>query len=103
VSASEVTKRAAEVFGDSSSASAPVAAAGTGATLGAGGWAQPARAAAIEMIRTFFTSLTLVDEAVAVHQNALSGFVLRSKWMVPESGTRVSVSRDNSREDDWWR
>jgi hypothetical protein len=46
---------------------------GTGATLGAGGWAQPAKPAAIEMSRAFFTSLTLVNEPVAVHLNALSG------------------------------
>lgn len=47
--------------------------AGRGATLGAGGWAQPARAAAIEMTRTFFTNLTLVSESLVVHLNALSG------------------------------
>lgn len=46
---------------------------GRGVTLGAGGWAQPARAAAIEMTRTFFTNLTLVSESLVVHLNALSG------------------------------
>jgi hypothetical protein len=76
---------------------------GTGAALGAGGWAQPAKAAAIEMSRTFFTSLTLVNEPVAVYLNALSGSVVRSKRKVHESGTRFSVSRDNSRGDDWSR
>jgi len=76
---------------------------GTGVTLGAGGWTQPAKAAAIEMRRTFFTSLTLVNEPVAVYLNALSGSVVRSKRKIRESGTRFSVSRDNSRGGDWSR
>jgi hypothetical protein len=46
---------------------------GTGAALGAGAWAQPAEAAAIEMSRTFFTNLTLVNVAATVHLNALKG------------------------------
>jgi hypothetical protein len=76
---------------------------GTGATLGAGGWAQPTKTAAIEMSRTFFTSLTLVNEPVPVYLNALSGSVVRSKRKVRESSTHFSVSRDNSRGDDWSR
>jgi len=46
---------------------------GKGAALGAGGWAQPEKAAAIEMSRTFFTNLTLVSESFVVHLNALKG------------------------------
>jgi len=88
---------------DGLTASEPVAGMGTGATLGAGRWTQPANAAAMEMSRTFFTSLTLVNEPVPVYLNALSGSVVRSKRKVRESGTRFSVSRDNSREGDWWR
>ena len=80
-----------------------VVATGTGATLGAGGWTQAAIAAAMEMSRTFFTNLTLVSEPVAVYLKALRGSVRRSKRTVPESGTRFSVSRDNSRGDGWWR
>ena len=88
-------------LGDALMAVELVDATGAGATLGAGGWAQPTRAPAIEMSRTFFTSLTLVSEPVVVHLNALSGSLLRSKRKVRESGTRFSVSRGNSRGDDW--